>query len=128
MKLTRIVYWTSTVAFALIFAMTGSLYLLHSARMVSKLYELGYPLYVLNVLGVAKVLGSIALVVPKFPRLKEWAYAGFVIDFVGAVWSHTAVQGLGRAAVVPLLPLALVLVSYVSYRRMQSDAGVAVAA
>jgi hypothetical protein len=103
------------------FATISILYVTHSPQTVTKLALLGYPLYVLGILGTAKMLGAIALVVPKFPRLKEWAYAGFVFDFVGAIWSHIAVQGAGKAAFVVLLPLALVTVSYMSYHKLQAS-------
>jgi hypothetical protein len=126
MRAITAVYWISTVLFASIFTLTGTLYLVHNAMMVMKLDLLGYPPYVLAILGTAKILGAIALVVPKFPRLKEWAYAGFVFDFIGAIWSHLAVQGFGKAALVVLVPLALVTVSYVSYRRLE-ESGDAVA-
>src|ERR1700761_95045 len=85
MKATKAIYWTSTILFALVFALTGTLYLVHNPQMVTKLTLLGYPPYVLAILGTAKVLGAVALVFPTFRRLKEWAYAGFVFDFVGAI-------------------------------------------
>jgi uncharacterized membrane protein YphA (DoxX/SURF4 family) len=118
-KATTVIYWTSTVLFASVFAVTGILYLIHTPQMVTKLALLDYPPYMLAILGTAKILGAIALVVPRLPKLKEWAYAGFVIDFLGAIWSHLAVQGVGRSAVVVLVPLALVTVSYVSYRKIE---------
>jgi uncharacterized membrane protein YphA (DoxX/SURF4 family) len=128
MKATKAIYWTSTILFALVFALTGTLYLIHNPQMVTKLALLGYPPYMLAILGTAKILGAIALVVPGFPRLKEWAYAGFVFDLLGAIWSHVAVQGVGRSAIVVLVPLALVTVSYVSYRKLEKHAGGAVLA
>jgi len=118
MKTTKAIYWISTVLFAAVFALTGILYLIHSPQMVTKLALLGYPPYMLAILGTAKILGAIALVVPKFPRLKEWAYAGFVFDFLGAIWSHIAVQGIGRSAAVVLIPLAIITISYTSNRRL----------
>jgi uncharacterized membrane protein YphA (DoxX/SURF4 family) len=121
MKATKAIYWTSTILFALVFALTGTLYLIHNPQMVTKLAALGYPPYMLAILGTAKILGAIALVFPRFPRLKEWAYAGFVFDFVGAIWSHVAVQGVGRSAAVVLVPLALLTVSYVSYRKLEKE-------
>src|ERR1700677_1669863 len=121
MKATIVIYWASTILFALIFATTGALYLIHSPQMVTKLALLGYPLYLLAILGTAKILGAVALVVPRFPRLKEWAYAGFVFDFLGAIWSHLAVQGVGRAAALVLVPLTILTVSYVSYHRLQEE-------
>jgi DoxX-like family len=121
MRTMKVIYWTSTTVFALTFAFTGSLYLVHSPQMATKLALLGYPPYLLAILGTAKILGSIALVFPKYPRLKEWAYAGFVFDFFGAIWSHLAVQGIGRAAAVVLVPLMILAASYVSYRRLQES-------
>jgi DoxX-like protein len=75
----------------------------------------------LAILGTAKILGAVALVVPKFPRLKKWAYAGFVFDFIGAIWSHLAVQGFGKVAALVLTPLTVVVISYLSYRRLERD-------
>ncbi len=121
MKTIKVIYWTSTVLFALVFVTTGTLYLLHNPQMVTKLVLLGYPPYMLAILGTAKIPGSIVLVVPKYPRLKEWAYAGFVFDFLGAIWSHIAVQGIGRAAAVVLAPLCLVAVSYVSFHSLPEN-------
>jgi len=117
MKAPKIIYWASTIIFAAFFTVAGILYLTHSPRMITRLSELGYPLYLLDILGTAKILGAVALVVPNFRRLKEWAYAGFVFDFVGAIWSHVEIQGLGHA-LIPCIPLTLVLTSYVSYQRL----------
>lgn len=121
MKAVRATYWISTILFASIFLTTGTLYLLHNHVMVTKLQLLGYPPYVLNIIGVAKILGVIALLVPKFPRLKEWAYAGFVFDFIGAIWSHLVVQGLGKETLSAVLPLILVSVSYLSRLKLQAS-------
>jgi hypothetical protein len=121
MNATKAIYWTSTVLFALIFALTGTLYLIHNPQMVTKLALLGYPPYTLAILGTAKILGAIALVVPGIPRIKEWAYAGFAFDFLGAIWSHLAVQGVGRSAGVVLVPLAILTLSYVNYHRLEKD-------
>jgi hypothetical protein len=117
MKPLKIMYWISTVVFAMVFATTGTMYLFHAPVMVAKFHELGYPIYVLNLLGIAKVLGVITLVVPKYPRLKEWAYAGFGFDLIGAMWSHAAVQGLGEAIRL-LVPITIMVVSYVTYHKI----------
>jgi hypothetical protein len=110
MKALRITYCVSTCLFAGIFLTTGTMYLAHNATMVAKFEELGYPLYVLNILGTAKVAGAIALLAPKYPRIKEWAYAGFVFDLFGAAWSHAAVQGPGEAVRL-LIPIAVAFIS-----------------
>jgi uncharacterized membrane protein YphA (DoxX/SURF4 family) len=121
MRKMKIIYWVSTAVFSAAFATTGTMYLLRSAVMVNKLSELGYPLYVLDILGVAKILGVIVLILPKFPRLKEWAYAGFAFDFFGAAWSHAAVQGPSKAFFL-LLPVTLLTTSYVSFHKLHLTA------
>ena len=116
MKALKITYWVSTAIVSGIFTITSYLYMTHSPVMVAKTVALGYPLFLLNILGLAKILGSLTLIIPKLSsRLKEWAYAGFVFDLIGAIWSHLVVQGAIKA-LPPVLPLAIVLVSYISWR------------
>ena len=82
--------------------------------LVEGMTSLGYPLYVLKILGTCKILGAIALAVPGLRRIKEWAYAGFVFDFLGAAASH-ALNGDGPAEIAPALILLVILMaSYVS--------------
>jgi hypothetical protein len=83
-----------------------------SQEAVDGLAALGYPAYLGLIIGVAKILGAVALVVRRFPVLTEWAYAGFTFDLIGAAWSHAAVEGLTAAAAV--LPFMVLLA--VSYR------------
>jgi len=117
-KIVRIVYWTSTILFASIFTTTGTLYLLHAHTFVKRATDLHYPVYMLDIIGTAKILGAIALVVPRFKRLKEWAYAGFAFDFIGAIWSHFYVQGFGEYALI-FVPFSILMLSYVSFQRLQ---------
>ncbi|HLA94989.1 MAG TPA: DoxX family protein, partial [Pyrinomonadaceae bacterium] len=79
--------------------------------------HLGYPAYLLPFLGVAKILGAITILVPKFPRLKEWAYAGLVFDLIGAFYSHVSVGDPASVWVFSLIGLALVSGSYILYRK-----------
>ena len=73
---------------------------------------LGYPVYILTILGIWKILGTVALLVPKFPLLKEWAYAGFFFIMSGAIYSHVAI-GDPLAEILPsLLLLVLTVVSW----------------
>nr|WP_245867757.1 DoxX family protein [Flavobacterium lindanitolerans] len=73
-------------------------------------------------LTVFKVLGALVLIIPAAPkRLKEWAYAGFTFDFLGASASHAAVDGFGFEAVFPLIVLGVLLLSYVSYHKLNSQ-------
>ena len=74
--------------------------------------QLGYPLYFLSLLGIWKILGVIAVLLPKFPLLKEWAYAGFFFSMTGAIYSHIA-KGDGMQDLFgPLLLLILTIVSW----------------
>ena len=125
MKKIKIIYWISTLLFAGIFTTTGTLYLLHSPTFVKRATDLSYPPYLLNIIGTAKILGAIALVTPRFRRLKEWAYAGFSFDFIGAIWSHFYVQGFGEYTLI-LVPFSILMVSYISYHRLQRNAATAI--
>jgi uncharacterized membrane protein YphA (DoxX/SURF4 family) len=82
--------------------------------------HLGYPPYLLVFLGTAKTLGVLAVLVPGFPRLKEWAYAGLTFDLSGALYSHVSV-GDGPSGWMPaVIGLALMGGAYVAYRRRRS--------
>lgn len=79
--------------------------------------HLGYPTYLLPFLGIAKTFGVIAVLVPTFPRLKEWAYAGLVFDLTGALYSHVSVGDPPSAWVFPVIGLTLVGGSYLFHRK-----------
>ena len=106
------VYWGTTALFCLAFAGGGFNHLLHTQYMTENMTQLGYPAYVMTILGVAKLLGVIALAVPARPFLKEWAYAGFAFDLIGAVASHNFAGDPISASFPPLVLLALGAVSY----------------
>jgi uncharacterized membrane protein YphA (DoxX/SURF4 family) len=98
MKAKSIVYWATTILVAVPIGSGGVAQLAHLKENVNGFtHVLGYPLYFVTVLGVWKVLGAIAILVPRFPRLKEWAYAGIFFDLTGAVASWAAVGGSGEA-------------------------------
>ena len=107
----KITYWIATILFAGVMAFDAYLYLTHDPKMMGALASLGYPSYFPNILGVAKVLGVIAILVPGFPRLREWAYAGFTFTLIGAFFSHLA-SGQTKEAVMPVICLVVMLVSY----------------
>jgi uncharacterized membrane protein YphA (DoxX/SURF4 family) len=125
MKALKITYWASTILFVSLFTTTGTLYLLHSPTFVRRTVDLHYPLYLLDIIGLAKVLGGIALVTPRFKRLKEWAYAGFSFDFIGAIWSHFYVQGFGEYTLI-LVPFSILMISYVSFHRLEQRPATAI--
>lgn len=108
----KIGYWISTGLLAAAFALGGLTDLAHTAQMKEGFAHLGYPVTLLTLLGLWKVLGATALLVPRFPRLKEWAYAGITFDLTGAAWSHAAAgDDLGKI-VTPLVLLAIAAVSW----------------
>jgi uncharacterized membrane protein YphA (DoxX/SURF4 family) len=125
LKTLKIAYWASTCLFCGVFLMTGTSYLLHTRVMVTKFQEIGFPLYIMNLIGILKIAGAITLLVPKFPRLKEWAYAGFVFDFVGAAWCHFAVQGFGEGVRL-VIPITVVSISYLTKHRLNDQPGLSV--
>ena len=79
--------------------------------------SLGYPAYIIPFLSIAKILGLIAILIPKFPRLKEWAYAGIVYDVIGAIYSQIALGNPFTHMLFPLLALAFVMGSYFLYHK-----------
>lgn len=112
MTKSTLVYASSTALVVFAFAAGGVADLTHGPDMLAAMQHLGYPPYLLTVLGLWKVLGAIAVAVPRFPLLKEWAYAGFAFDLTGAAVSHAVVgDGVGGVA-PPLILLALVAVSW----------------
>src|SRR5688572_29150795 len=90
-KRNRIIYWIATVWLALGMVSTGVVQLLQVEEETQGMERLGYPAYLLILLGVWKILGVIAILIPKFTLVKEWAYAGFFFAMTGAIVSHIAV-------------------------------------
>jgi uncharacterized membrane protein YphA (DoxX/SURF4 family) len=114
-KFTRgraIVYWVATLAVAGELAVGGVWNLLRIDYVRDVVEHLGYPTYLLTIMGVWKIPGAVALLAPRFPRLKEWVYAGAVINYASATASHVTVgDGIG-AVVAPMALLALTVTSW----------------
>jgi uncharacterized membrane protein YphA (DoxX/SURF4 family) len=106
-----IAYWITTVVVAGFMAFNAYLYLSHDPKMMASFASLGYPSYFPLILGTAKILGAVALLVPGLARLKEWAYAGFTFTFIGAVFSHLE-SGQQKEALMPFTVLVILAVSY----------------
>ena len=108
MKIKSIVYWTMTILVALPIGSGGIAQMgQFHANPHGVVPILGYPMYFFAILGFWKVLGAIAIVVPRFPRLKEWAYAGIFFDLTGAAASCAAVGGYGAYGFHVIAPLIL---------------------
>jgi len=106
-------YWMTTGLIAAAFVVGGAIDAAASPPAVAFLAHLGYPAYFGTLIGVWKVLGGVAVLAPRFPRLKEWAYAGIFFDLTGAAISHAA-TGDGISNVIA--PLALAAIAVASWR------------
>ena len=118
-KRNQIIFWIATLWLASGMLATGILQLFRAKAEgalappgVYGITHLGYPIYFLTILGVWKLLGVVALLIPKFPLLKEWAYAGFFFVMSGAIFSHIAVGDSLREVFPSLLLLILTVVSW----------------
>lgn len=105
-------YWLTTALVALLFLAGGVTDVLGGPQITEGMQHLGYPPYFAAMLGVWKVLGALAVLAPGLPRLKEWAYAGFVFDLISAAWSHQASGDDFGHVFFPLALIALVLGSW----------------
>ena len=105
-------YWVTTALVGAVLAAGGVMDLLGPPEVVETLAALGYPAYLGPMLGVWKVLGTLALLAPGFPRLKEWAYAGATFDFIGAAVSHAAVGDSIEKILVPIVFVGLNFASW----------------
>ena len=110
-KRNKIIYWIATAWLALGMVSTGLVQLVRQAESVEMILALGYPEYLMTILGVTKLLGAPVILLPGLPLLKEWAYAGFFFLMVGAIFSHLTVGAAGDALPAVLL-LALTVISW----------------
>jgi hypothetical protein len=111
-KRNKIIYWIATLWLALGMTATGVVQILKMKEEVDMMNHLGYPLYFLTILGIWKILGVMAVLIPKFSLLKEWAYAGFFFAMSGAIFSHLACGDALIALFGPTLLLVLTIVSW----------------
>ncbi len=107
----KIIYWFFTIWLSLGMVSSGIVQLLKMEEETDFIIQLGYPSYFLTILGVWKMLGVAAVLIPKFPLLKEWAYAGFFFAMSGAACSHIA-SGTSNDIFPSLLLLALTVISW----------------
>lgn len=108
----KITYWIATVWLSLGMVSTGIVQLIKMKEEVDNFNSLGYPMYLMTIIGAWKIAGVIAVLIPKFPLLKEWAYAGFFFAMSGAIISHIAIGHGGVQVFGPALLLVLTIVSW----------------
>jgi uncharacterized membrane protein YphA (DoxX/SURF4 family) len=122
MKKRNTLYWIITGLFGafMLFSAVPDILLVPDA--ITFMTHLGYPRYFIPFIGIAKLLGVIAILIPRFPRLKEWAYAGFCFDLLGATYSQLANDGFQPMVIFMVLPVALLFLSYSLYHKQQKVA------
>lgn len=115
MKKVNVLYWVVTGLLLPMFGIGSVIGLIGHPQSEEVLTSLGYPLYLLAFLCVARILALIVIFVPKFSRLKEWAYAGLTFDVIGAIYSLIVVRHSASDIIIPTIALALVFASYYLY-------------
>ena len=108
----KIIYWVSTIWLALGMTSTGIVQIIQMKEEMEKMAHLGYPSYFISYIGVWKILGVIAILLPKFPLIKEWAYAGFFFTMLGALVSHVMLADVWFEYFGPTLLLVLTCISW----------------
>lgn len=111
-KTRKIIYWITTIWLALGMTSTGIVQLLQLPEEAEVIVNLGYPMYLLSLLGIWKLLGVVAVLLPNIPLIKEWAYAGFFFAMSGAIFSHIAAGAPFSEALPALLLLVLTVLSW----------------
>jgi uncharacterized membrane protein YphA (DoxX/SURF4 family) len=115
-KRNRIIYWIATIWLSLGMLSTGVVQLFKlkgdGPGSLDSMMRLGYPVYFVTLLGICKILGVVILLIPKFPLLKEWAYAGFFFMMSGAIFTHIAAGNSMSEIFTSLLLLILTVVSW----------------
>ncbi|MCZ8513225.1 DoxX family protein [Paenibacillus filicis] len=122
MRKMNVIYWLFTGIFAALMIFGSIPDIMSVPDAVALFQHLGYPAYLLPFLGTAKLLGVAAILIPGFPRIKEWAYAGFVFDLTGAMYSSIAVGDPASGWMLFFIGYILIAGSYISYHRKRKAA------
>jgi hypothetical protein len=113
MNMRKTIYWITTLLVAFVMTVSGIMAVTHAPALMKALARLGYPVYFSDYLGIAKLSGSLVLLVPGWARIKEWAYVGFGITVLTATYSHLLTGG-GFLALEPLVTFAALVMSYMT--------------
>lgn len=111
-KRNKIIYWIATLWLALGMVSTGIVQLIKMEEEVNNFTSLGFPLYLMTIIGVWKILGVVAVLIPGFPLIKEWAYAGFFFAMSGAILAHIMV---GHDIITIFGPALLIILTIISW-------------
>jgi hypothetical protein len=120
MKKTKALYWIITGLFSAFMLFSAIPDVISTADAVKFMNSLGYPNYIIPFLGIAKLLGIIAILIPGNSRIKEWAYAGLFFDLAGATYSVIVTDGFQLSVLFMLLPITFLFISYyLCYKKMK---------
>jgi len=122
MKKTNTIFWITTGLFAAFMMLSAIPDIVLVADAKAFIGHLGYPDYFIRFIGVAKALGCIAIVIPGYPRIKEWAYAGFIYDLVAATVSQLATDGFAPGIFFMLVPIGVCFTSYLFHHKRLTSA------
>jgi uncharacterized membrane protein len=112
-KRNKIIYWIATALLAFGMLVSGLQQILHAQEMTGMVAHLGYPAYFMDILGVWKILGVIAILMPGFKLVKEWAYAGFFFAMTGALISHLAIGDYSLKGIIgPIMQTVFIILSW----------------
>ena len=117
---TNIAYWIFTVLLCVLMLFSASMYLFNYDHIQVEFQKLGFPVYLIYPLAIAKIVGVIALLQTKIAVLKEWAYAGFSFVFLFAAISHAAIDGLTLNSFLPIIALGILVLSYINYHKINT--------
>ncbi|MFL5730864.1 MAG: DoxX family protein [Cytophagaceae bacterium] len=117
MKRNTIIFWILTGLLIPAFGIGSVMAVLGDPKSAEVFTSLGYPVYLSPFLGIARILALIVLVIPNYPRLKEWAYAGLVFDVIGAIYSQIAIENPFSYTIFPIISLGLIFGSYYFYHK-----------
>lgn len=116
-KTMRRVYWVATIALAVWMMGSGVAEILHNTAGALVFLRLGLPLYLMTIIGAGKLIGGIAILQWRWKTVKEWAFAGYAIDCVGASASHYFSHDAALSVVLPLILLGLMFIPYCLWKK-----------
>lgn len=120
MKKTKTIYWILTGLFSILMILTSIPNVIMAPDAINFISgQLGYPQYFIPFIGVVKILGVIAILLPGFPRVKEWAYFGLIFDLISAFYSILAIGSPVTGTLPILLFIALGISSYIYYHKKE---------
>ncbi len=120
MKKVNIAYWVITGLFAAFMLFSAIPDIMMVPEAVTMVTGLGYPKYIIPFLGVAKTLGAVAILIPNFDRIKEWAYAGLFFDLIGAAYSIIAKEGFQVQMTFMVLPIGFLFLSHYLWHKKKT--------